>query len=389
MSSLRIVMTAGVFPPDIGGPANFVPRIADWLTQRGHQVAVVCSSDTVDHDDSHYAFKVYRVGRSQPRSARLLQTVRLLRQLGQRAHVIFANTLHLEARLAAAWAGKPDIHKVVGDKAWETARVRGWFTDTIDCYQQAPKSPRLWLLDGLRTFSLARAHRVVVPSQYLANIVSGWSLPTSPQVIYNSTPPVSTAEADWRLPAYGGPTLTTICRLVSWKGVDRLIVSLQQLPTARLVVAGDGPEREALGTLAERLKLSDRVIFAGRLSRSHIGALLSQSDLFVLNSSYEGLPHVVLEAMAAGVPVVATDVGGTREVVQSDQTGMLIPSGDNAALVAACQRLLTNEAERQRLVTHARQLIRAKFSESACFTAYEQVLQAAATGAQPATIRAC
>ena len=387
---MNIVIASGIFPPDIGGPANFVPRIAQWLMQRGHRVQVVCWSDQLDHDDRCYGFQVHRISRRQLLAVRFCQTVHRLYQLGKSADIFFANTLDLEVRLAATLARKPEVHKVVGDRAWEVARRRGWFTGTIDDYQQAEgkglKNWRIRALNALRNFSLARSsargampsHCIITPSHYLARIVRHWlhqsaDIPARIDVIYNSTQ-LTPSTTPIEIPAYLGPTVTTICRLVPWKGVDTLIEAIAQLPEIQLLVVGDGPDRAALEQQVSQQALGDRVHFLGQVPKSQIHSILNASDVFVLNSTYEGLPHVVLESMAAKVPVIATDVGGTGEVVKNNQTGLLIPAHDNTALIAALTQLLRSTEQRKQLTANAHALIAAQFSEERCFMDYEKTL---------------
>jgi glycosyltransferase involved in cell wall biosynthesis len=127
-----------------------------------------------------------------------------------------------------------------------------------------------------------------------------------------------------------------VCRLTGWKGVDGLIRTLPELgPDVGLVVVGDGPLYGELTALASHLGVSDRVRFLGTVPRERVASLLRACDLFVLNSSYEGLPHVILEAASAGLPVIATDAGGTREVVHDLANAQLVPVGDLAMLVTA------------------------------------------------------
>ena len=102
--------------------------------------------------------------------------------------------------------------------------------------------------------------------------------------------------------------------------------------------------------------------------------MLRASKLFVLNSSYEGLPHVVLEAMQAGTTVIATDVGGTGEVVRDGDTGLLVPDGDREKLEAAIRSLLVDDARRHLLAENATRLIATEFSFGAMYGKTAEVL---------------
>lgn len=343
---MRILIVTGIFPPDCGGPASYVPKLAAALTRRGHAVEVICLSDEITHDDAHFDFAVRRIRRGTLWPWRILVTTWKIRQAARRHDLVYVNGLGAEAALGAALAGRRAVHKVVGDYAWERAVGRGWFGGTLEEYQAAPKPARLRFIDAVRTWPLKRAERVIVPSRYLRGIVRGWGVENVAVIPNAVTPGADPAPA---LPAWPGRTLITVCRLVPWKGVDALIRLLPRLPGTRLVIAGDGAERANLEALAQSAGVAERVLFLGEVPQRQVAGYLKQADAFVLNSTYEGLPHAVLEAIAARVPVIATDAGGTGEVVENDVTGLLVPAGDSAALEAAIERLWSDAALGARL----------------------------------------
>lgn len=387
---MNILMVTGIFPPDRGGPASYVPRMSAALAARGHRVEVVCLSDRLEHDDSVFDFRVRRILRGTFWPVRILRTTFAVWRGALRSDIVFVHGLGAEAALAAFCAACPPVYKIVGDYAWERAVGRGWFRGTIDEYQTAAKSPVLRLSDWVRSFPLRLARRIIVPSRYLQRIVSGWQVGSEKiQVVYNATPPAGTApSAAAALPAWSGKTLLTVCRLVPWKGVDALIRLLPQLPETRLVIAGDGQIRGDLGALAARSGVAERVIFLGDVPHREVAGYLRQADAFVLNSTYEGLPHVVLEAMAAGTPVIATDAGGTGEVVEHEVTGLLVPVGDAAALQAAVERLWRQPELGRQLAAEAARRLRAHFDFDAMVDATEAVLavEARATATAPRAI---
>jgi len=153
-------------------------------------------------------------------------------------------------------------------------------------------------------------------------------------VIYNSVQSLDIVNPV-SVPLTSPLKLVTTCRLVSWKRVDSIIQAIGQIADVGLVICGDGPERKRLNALAKELGLTDRIYFAGQRNRNDTLALMASCDVFVLNSTYEGLPHVVLEAMSLGLPVIATSVGGTPELVKNGETGLLIKPGDAVALRSA------------------------------------------------------
>jgi len=165
----------------------------------------------------------------------------------------------------------------------------------------------------------------------------------------------------WRVPA-GSFVVATVGRLVPGKGHEFLIRGLAEaavaMPSARLLVAGDGPLRGRLERLADRLGVSPLVRFAGHLDREGVAGALAAADVFCLCSDYENYSNAVLEAMASGLPVVATAVGGFRLQIQDGENGFLIPSGDTAALARVLTRLAADPTLRRRLSDGARDFSR-------------------------------
>ena len=151
-----------------------------------------------------------------------------------------------------------------------------------------------------------------------------------------------------------------VARLHEQKGHHCLLEAAASVPEARFLLAGDGPERRRLEQRTESLGISDRVVFLG--DRPDIPALLAACDVFVLPSLYEGLPLAVLEAMAAGKPVVATAVGGTSEVVVHGKTGLLIRPRDPSALAIALREILSDPKWARAMGAAGRERARAHFS---------------------------
>ncbi len=135
-----------------------------------------------------------------------------------------------------------------------------------------------------------------------------------------------------------------------------------QHPQARLVLIGDGPERELIDATARELGVVDRVQMLG--TRRDVAALLPGADVFLLTSISEGIPLTPLEAMAASIPVVATDVGGMREVVIEEETGLLAPARDDACLAQHVLRLATNPELRRQMGLAGRARAMRLFDES-------------------------
>ncbi len=155
-------------------------------------------------------------------------------------------------------------------------------------------------------------------------------------------------------------TLTCLARLqIEQKGQDVLLLAmpglLERHPTTRLLLAGDGPSRAGLELLAQELGIQESVEFLGNVPRSRLGWLMSESDIMVLPSMWEGLPVSIIESMAFGKPVVASDAGGSPELVADGETGFVVPKRDTHALASALTRLIEQPELRKRMGTAARQ----------------------------------
>lgn len=171
------------------------------------------------------------------------------------------------------------------------------------------------------------------------------------------------------------PVVLCIARLVPEKDLETLIAAFSLVaarhPQAELWLVGDGPRRQALHHLANRcLPPRSWQFIPGQLD---ISPLLQQGSLLVLSSLQEGFPNVVLEAMAAGLPVVATDVGGLPEIVQQGETGWLVPPKDIKALADAISHLLAHDALRIAFGRAGRKRAEESFSMAATVEQHERV----------------
>lgn len=184
------------------------------------------------------------------------------------------------------------------------------------------------------------------------------------QILYNGIDPAAFVPADpeagtgWRArhgisPA--DPVIGVIGRLVPLKGQGRMIGQMRRIrerfPAARLVLVGDGPGRAQLEAYVRTLGLEEAVCFTG--TQSDMASVLAAIDVVVVPSDHEGFSFVALEAMAAGKPVVATDVGGVREVLGDGECGVLVDVADDAALGDAIVEILSDSARARALTSAA------------------------------------
>jgi glycosyltransferase involved in cell wall biosynthesis len=351
---MNILITTDIFPPDIGGPARYVSLMALELWKRGHRVCVLTFRDSGGFDDVTHPFQVIRVSWMFLPFRLLVLGLEILRQ-GRKADLLFINGRFLEVDVVNVLLRKPLVRKVVGDWAWERARLRGWTGDSFEEFQKKRHGLMITFLKALQRWSTCRADRVIVPCCYLRHWVTQWGVPQEKTVVIpNAVEPVERI-IPIEAPLSTATKIVTVGRLTRQKRVDQVIEVVSRLDGVGLVVVGDGPDRPRLEELARTLGSAGRLYFAGKRSQAEILALMAACDIFVLNSTHEGFPHVLLEAMSVGLPVVATAVGGIPEIVKDGHNGCLIPVSSGKALEEALLKLLSTSSTRKLLAAGAKQ----------------------------------
>jgi glycosyltransferase involved in cell wall biosynthesis len=203
----------------------------------------------------------------------------------------------------------------------------------------------------LMQWAAHRADASIGVCSALVDVLRGWDVEASRlHVMRNGVDlqrfhPVPAAEARRRLGQDGAPLLLSVGHLIERKGHHLVIEALahlrRSLPQARLLVAGDGEERQSLCSLVRRLGLDEAVHFAGAVPNERLADFYAAADIALLASSREGWANVLLESMACGTPVVATDIWGTPEVVAAPEAGVLVGERTGPALAEGVQRLLS------------------------------------------------
>ena len=351
---MKIVVVSGIWPPDVGGPASHAPALAEALLEAGHTVEVVT---TAARTPAPRPYPLRWVARGRPAPLRHLAVVREVRSAARCADRVYATTMVRRAALGAALARRPLVVKLVADEAYERERRAGRFAGTLEQFQTERGGLRVRLLRATRTAALRRASRVLVPSAYLRAIALGWGLdPARTTVVPNPAPEVRVHPTrDEARAALGieGFALGVAGRLTEQKALEDTLAALARVPRVALLVLGDGPERAALERRAAQLDVSDRVRFLGAGTRDDVIVLFRAVDASLLTSAWENLPHTLLEALAAGTPVIATAVGGIPEVVRDGENGLLVPPRDVAAAASAIDRLVRDEVLRASLAAAA------------------------------------
>ncbi len=349
---MRIAIVTGIYPPDVGGPATHAFDLRAELSGHGHEPTVV----TLWHGDRpSIAPGLVRFPRRWPWPVRLAAVAAWLATNGGAYDVVYATGLHAAAVAGARVARRPVVVKVVGDPVWERGRRLALTTAEFQGFQASrARGGRLAAMRWLRDRTLRGASAITAPSGFLAGVIDDWlGGPAGVKVIPNGV----------RIPDrhFGGAPrpegelrLVFVGRLVAHKRVERLIAAVGRAGGVRLEVIGDGPERPALEEEARRVHAVRRVRFTGDLPRDQALERIAGADALALASDYEGLPHVVIEALAVGTPVVSPPVGGVAEVVRDGESGLIVPEASVDELAAAFSRLRDDPGLRDRLARGAR-----------------------------------
>lgn len=335
-SPLRVLLM--VDDLSIGGAERSVAGLATALTGRGHEVVVACAADGPLRDDIEASGVGVRIlgGRHVKWRLSPVLALRLLALLKERRFDLVHAHVHAAvsaALVAGAAASVPVVVTEHGMAAWRGRWVR-WYTRQL--YQRCAAFIAVseGVRERLRTVDRVRPERVVT--------IPNAAIPA---------PRKTETDAGGALEALPRPLVGIVARLRPEKGPQVFVEAVANVarrhPTASFVLVGDGPLRGPLTDRVRELGLQGRVHFLG--DRLDGPSLIGELDVLCVPSFDEAAPLVVLEAMAAGVPVVASDLAGVRNQTGGPEAAMLVPPGDSTALSTALDQLLSRPDERRRL----------------------------------------
>lgn len=311
---MRVLVVSGIWPPAVGGPASHAPELAERLLERGHSVEVVVSAPAAP---ARERYAVRWVPLSAPRGVRHVRGAAEIARRSLAADVVYATGMIGRSALATTLTRRPLVVKLTSDPSYERSLRYGLGDADFERYQRAG-SRRVRALRTVRDWSLRRAAHVVVPSEALRELAIGWGVGSARITLLPN--PVAAPDALEprdelrRRHGFDGPTLVYAGRLAPQKRLDVALRAVAEADGVSLVIAGDGPEEESLRALAFDLALGERVRFAGPLPRAEVFALLRAADAAVLSSNWENFPHMAVEALAVGTPVLAVANAITRYV---------------------------------------------------------------------------
>jgi glycosyltransferase involved in cell wall biosynthesis len=347
---VNVLVVSGIWPPDVGGPASHAPDVARFLLERGHGVEVVT---TASAEPAAQPYPVHWANRSTPKGLLHLVTAGLVHRSAAHADVVYTTGMFGRSAAGASIARRPYVIKLTADPAFERARRRGEVSGDVDEFQRGGGGVRGIAYRFARDLELRHAAHVFTPSAWLHDLVLRWGLDADRvSVLPNPTPVLpELAPRDELRASFGmnGATLAFAGRLTPQKSLAVALEALAQLEDVELVIAGEGDERGPLERRAAELGLGTRVRFLGAQPRDRVVELFRAADASILSSSWENFPHTVVEALAAGTPVLSTATGGVAEVVEDGVNGLLVPPGDAEAYAEMVRRFFADPALRERL----------------------------------------
>ena len=376
---MKILITVGIYPPDIGGPASFVPRIAKLLEQNECEVTVICLSNEKILDNEPY--KIIRILRNQNLIIRWIKTVFNMIAYGRDAELIFVNGLPMEAYIANLFLRKKLIRKIVGDWAWERGRNKGITNDSFDEFQKNKHNLHLEIAKFSRGWTATKADLVITPSMHLKEVVKNWGvLENNLKVIYNGTKiqPIIDKQENEVL------HFITVGRLAPWKNIDKIIQAMALLNDEGFNfifnIVGSGPIDKKLKKLVTDLKLEKTIFFLGQKNTDELNKIYLNSDIYIQASGYEGLPHVILEAINFNLSIISTPIGGTNEILLNGKNGWVLNLKEDKApdefdLNELIKYVLESKAVDKEKILSAKKYIINNFDEEKNLNKYIQLLK--------------
>jgi len=361
----RILILTGVFLKTVGGPPTILKALNKELIKKGYKITVLTFGKKIETKE--YPYSVKAVCDKWPSFIKSFLFLIKGLILSLKSDIIYNQDLYtpgFTGLIIKKILKKKLVTRFVGDSAWEIALNRGETTDDIMDFQINKYSKIVERRKKTRKKILENSDKVIVVSNFLKKLAMKIGVQEERiKVIYNSIDfldIIGDSKVDLKKELnITDKVILTNARLTPWKGVDMLIKIMPQLikkyEKIRFIIISEGPERKNLEKLAVDLDVEEHVFFAGRVSRELVVEYLKISDVFVLNTNYEGMSHVLLEAMKVGVPIITTKAGGNPETIKDKETGLLVDYRDKKQWIKTIELVLDNPELSKKLVDNAKE----------------------------------
>jgi glycosyltransferase involved in cell wall biosynthesis len=313
---MKVLIVSPNFPPEAGGPAKYSAELLERLPKAGIGVNVL----SFTRGEFLQTDLITLVSVRSPFLVRQFNFLLHLLNLTKKADTLLILE-PLVVGITSVFLGRVfnrrSVLKFVGDPCWEEERRQGKTSEDLYSFFRSGQHLINWRY-WLSFLSLCAANVVITPSVHLKSFLCQfYRIPEDKiKVIYNSVEltkdKVPKKDIDFIF----------VGRLVPWKNVDLIIKAIKEVDR-KLVIVGDGPEEGKLKNLVCKLNLEGKISFLGQVSQEQTQRLIRKSKFLVLSSEYEGLSHVILEAMSGGTVVIASNIPGNDEVVVDGVNGYL------------------------------------------------------------------
>jgi glycosyltransferase involved in cell wall biosynthesis len=359
---LKILLATGIYPPEIGGPATFIPRFAQFLAEHSVEVEVLTFKSLLPEISPLGEWDVHFIKPSRLKAIRFWRVFKWLLTCGRKFDAIFANGMHEEVGISSLFLKTPTVAKIVGDPIWERAINSGRTTEDIDSFNlKSPSDPILKLQRFLLKFSLNQYSKITAPSTTLVAQIKQWGVNRNityiPNGVETKNLPQRTKKVD----------LVAVSRIVKWKQLDLLIRSIAGTDL-QLRIIGDGPELESLKLLSEELGV--QIEFCGKKNSLEIEELIMESSVFVQASSYEGQSFSLLKAMSLGIPSIVSPIKANLDVIEIGKSGMVFNEMNPTQMQRDLIALLANQELLKILSDGAKKRVTEYFDEQKNFQKY-------------------
>ena len=351
-SKNRILLVSGIYFPDIGGPATFLPKLAQALLARNFQVGTLSLTDHRRFQRPKENWKRTFISREINLPLRFVITVLVLRLKSGRDSEIFSNGLYEEVAVASLIGSKPSVAKIVGDPVWERYRNKVNPNVGLEEFNEGPiRNLNYHFQRKFLAWSLNRFEVITAPSQQLADLVAKWGVKKKVIVIANG---VKVREITPKDKIFD---VITVSRLVTWKNVEVLIRVCHEL-RLKLAIVGSGPDEDRLKKMAAAYEIH----FLGELNNEEVFNILLQSRVFALLSNYEGLSHALLEAMNLEVPVIVSSAPGNVAVIRHGVNGHVVDVTKESDLLTSFSKIIEDPEYAANLARNSKRDIRTLFN---------------------------
>jgi len=358
----RILIINSEYPPLGGGAGNASAHIARALTDMGYEIAVFTTRyRDLPHKEQSGGLTIHRIPALRQRLDRSGAVEQLIFMISASFSALMLIS-HFKPDATLAFFGVPSgvvalflklVHKIPYIVSLRGGDVPGFRPYDFLFYHK--------LLAPLLHVVWKNASAVVANSNGLRDLAVTFEPHFDIPIIPNGVD-LEAYEAKDR--DESKPLLLSVGRVVYQKGFDlamRALAGIKDLEW-KWHIAGDGPQMDSLKALVQELGIADRVVFLGWQSQADLIKQYQQANLFLFSSRHEGMPNAVLEAMASGLPVIASRIAGNEELLVDGETGILVPSEDVNALRDAIRKLLTDPSLRQQMGQASRRRVEEHYS---------------------------